>query len=92
MARVIHVAGESRIIIPTVYRSEYLSGLRALTLHEKPTSLVRVLDFAQRYTAQVNFSSLAHAREILEVKYAFDAPERAADLGIRLTLPAAVER
>jgi hypothetical protein len=87
----LHAAGEYRIIIPTVYRSEYLSGLRALTHHERPTPLVRVLDFAQRYTAQLNFSSLARAKAVLEDTHAFETPERAADLGIRLTLPSAIE-
>ena len=87
----LHAAGEHRIIIPPVFRDEYLSSLRALTHNARPDALVRVLDFAQRYTAQVDFSSLEAGRRVLERTHAFMDPRDAADRGIRLLLPSALE-
>ncbi|MDQ3623402.1 MAG: hypothetical protein M3463_13075 [Verrucomicrobiota bacterium] len=54
--------GEARIIIPTVFRSEYLSSLKAMTHNHRPDPLVSVLEFAWRYTHQLDFSSLETAR------------------------------
>ena len=53
---------EARIIIPTVFRSEYLQSLKALTHNHRPDPLVSVLDFAWRYTHQIDFSTLETAR------------------------------
>jgi hypothetical protein len=85
-------ATEHRIIIPTVYRLEYLSGLRALTNSAQPTPLIRVLDFAQRYTTQLDFSTMESARHQLTGTNAFVDPAEALERGVRLTLPAAVAR
>jgi fido (protein-threonine AMPylation protein) len=83
----LHAAAESRIVIPTVYRSEYLSGLRALTHNAQPRPLVTVLDFAQRYTQAIDFSSFDRARAQLEETHAFVPPDEATARGIRLELP-----
>ena len=88
----LHAAGSHRIIFPTVYRNEYLAGLRALTHNAQPAPLVRILDFAQRYTAQVDFSTLERASPILTATHAFVDPAEALERGIRLTLPSALER
>lgn len=40
-------AGLARVIIPTVYREDYLGGMRALTRHGDPSAIVRCLDRAQ---------------------------------------------
>ncbi len=85
-------AEEHRIIIPTVYRNEYLSGLRALTHHARPEPLIRVLDFAQRYTAQLDCASLEQGKAVLTATHAFMDSNEAADRGVRLTLPSALER
>jgi len=85
-------AHEHRIIIPTVFRNEYLGGLRALTHNQEPGPLTRVLDFAQRYTAQVDFSTLDSARAALTATNAFLDPTEASDRGIRLTLPSQLQR
>ena len=45
--------GEERIIIPTVYRANYLSALKALSQNDIPEPLIRTLDFAQKWTAAV---------------------------------------
>ena len=85
----LHAQGEQRIIVPTVYRTEYLAGLRAMTYNQNAGSLMRVLDFAQRYTAQIDFTDLDAARAQLTDTNAFVSSGEAADRGLRLVLPSA---
>jgi hypothetical protein len=69
------VAGsQSRIIIPTVFRDDYLGGLRLLTRQDNAGVLIKALRYAQDYTARVNFSSLAQATATLESTNAFNEP------------------
>ena len=51
-------AGESRIIIPTLYRDEYLDGLRAMTQQRDPTTYIRMMRMAQEWTASFDYSDL----------------------------------
>lgn len=81
-------AGENRIIVPTVYRNNYLMALKALSQNRVTGALVRVMDFAQRYTAAIDFSDFERAREILEKTHAFADSNEADAAGIRLVLPA----
>ena len=55
-------AGEERIIVPTVYRANYLSALKALSRTGRPEPLIRMLDYAQRWTAAVDWRSLEETR------------------------------
>ncbi len=80
-------AGESRIIVPTVYRNNYLVALKALSQNGIPGALVRMLDFAQRYTVSVDFAALDQARFILDRTHAFADPNEADAAGIHLILP-----
>jgi Fic/DOC family protein len=80
-------AGENRIIVPTVYRNNYLMALRALSQNTITGALVRTMDFAQRYTAAIDFAELERARVILDRTHAFTDPNEADAAGIRLTLP-----
>ena len=41
-------AGENRVIVPTVYRNNYLIALKALSQNGITGALVRTMDFAQR--------------------------------------------
>lgn len=79
-------AGEQRMIIPTVFRNNYLSSLRALTHNGVPEPLIRTLDFAQRYTRSVNWDDFAAARRQLNLTNAFLDPNEADDAGKRLVL------
>ena len=79
--------GESRIIVPTVYRNDYLMALKALSQNGITGALVRTLDFAQRYTVAVDFADLDRARFILDRTHAFADPNEAEAAGIRLILP-----
>ncbi len=47
--------GKERIVVPTVYRANYISALKAISLCGRPESLIRMLDYAQRWTAAVDW-------------------------------------
>ena len=79
--------GEQRIVIPIVYRDNYLQGLRALSRNGNPQPLIRVLDFAQTYSAAIDWSDLRAAERTLEQTNAFLTPETAEERGVRLRLP-----
>jgi len=80
-------AFEHRIIVPQVYRNNYLTALRALTVNARADALISTLDFAQRYTAAVDFTGFEGAREVLEQTNAFSDPVEADAAGVRLVLP-----
>lgn len=82
------VAGhEQKIIIPTVYRNNYLSALKALSQTGNSAPLIRTLDFAQRYTASIPWDDFDTARTILEATHAFRDANEAERQGIRLVIP-----
>ena len=80
-------AGEERIVIPTVFRANYLSALKALSQSGRPEPIVRVLDFAQKWTASIDWRSIAETRNTLETCNAFLDPAVAEEQGKRLRLP-----
>ena len=80
-------ARQVRIIIPTVYREDYLSGLRAVTRTRQFPALYRVLDYARRYTAAINFASRTTAENDFEHTHALIDPRDAERNGLRLQLP-----
>lgn len=79
-------AGEQKIIIPTVFRNNYLSSLKALTHNDLTDPLIRILDFAQRYTLNLNWDDFGEARRQLAVTNAFLDPNEAEEMGKRLKL------
>jgi hypothetical protein len=85
-------AGEVRLIIPTVYRENYLAALRAATRTRNFAALADTLAFARKYTAQVDFSSRTAAEPDLERTHALRDAREAEDAGLRLTLPSRLAR
>jgi hypothetical protein len=79
--------GEIRIIIPTVFRLNYLSALKGATHNAAFQGLVSVLRFAQRYTARIDFTSRPAAERDLSRTNALRDPNEADAYGVRLTLP-----
>ena len=77
---------EQRIIIPTVYRNDYLTALKALSQSEKPTPVIRVLDFAQKYTGSIRWDDFDTARSDLQQTNAFRDSTEAEDHGVRLVI------
>ncbi len=52
--------GAARIVIPSVYRNEYLSGLRRISINDgDPTAFVRVMAHAWRWTAAMPWNDTA---------------------------------
>jgi hypothetical protein len=80
-------AGEERIIIPTVFRGNYLAALKALSLTSRPQAIVRTLDFAQKWVMAVGWGELEATRQTLASLHAFVEPTDADERGIRLRLP-----
>lgn len=80
-------SGQSRIVVPTVYRNNYLSALRAMTANAHPDPLIATLAFAQEWTARMDWSSLADAQAALERTHALLDPSEAEEEGLRLLLP-----
>jgi hypothetical protein len=80
-------AGLQRIVIPLPYRRDYLQGLRALSRGSRPQPLVRVLDYAQQYAAEIDWHDLRRAETMLAATNAFVPEDQAEDLGLRLIMP-----
>jgi hypothetical protein len=74
---------ERRIIIPTVFREDYLGALRALSRQDNPAPFLLMLNEAQRFTASVRWETYGGAIEDLNRARAFEQPES----GIRLRIP-----
>lgn len=77
--------GQERIIVATAYRIDYLGALRALSQGGNTTPLIRMLDYAQRYTYAIDWRELAVARRMLTETGAFREGDEA-----RLRLPEGV--
>ena len=83
-------AGEERIIIPTVYRANYLAALKALSQGGRPEPLIRVLDYAQRWTTAVSWRSVEETQYELDACNAFLDPTAAEEEGRRMRMPGPV--
>ncbi len=79
--------GLVRIIIPTVLRLNYISALKAATLHGQFDAYIAVAEFAQRYTARIDFTNLEVAEHVLTATNAVRDPYEAERAGVRLELP-----
>ena len=66
---------EERIIIPSVYRANYLTALKALSQSGHATPLIRMMDFAQRYTQAIDWSDFDQAWQSLRCTNAFEDGE-----------------
>lgn len=67
-------AHQSRIIIPTVYREDYLLTLRRLSRERDPEAYIRMLIRAQTFVASINFSDYQTAIIQLRAANAFLQP------------------
>ncbi|MBP9693739.1 MAG: Fic family protein [Alphaproteobacteria bacterium] len=78
--------GEEKIIIPTVYRANYLSALKALSQSKYAEPLIRTLDFAQKWTASINWDTLKKTEQDLKTTNAFLDSWTAEEKGQRLKI------
>jgi len=65
---------QTKIIIPTVFREDYLLTLRRLTRNNDPKPYIRMLSKAQEFSYTVNGGSIDEMQEILEKSNAFLEP------------------
>ncbi|MCS4089421.1 Fic family protein [Rhizobium sp. BK176] len=74
-------SGHSRIVVPTIFRTDYINGLRALTAHEgpRPSPLIRAMMRCQDVTAKISDPSLDRTVEIWASCHAFLENERDAN-------------
>lgn len=77
-------AGQHRIIIPTVYREDYLLALRSLTRQGRAGAYLRMLDRAHEFVSRVDFQAMEVALAMLRAANAFADPTEA-----RLVMPPA---
>lgn len=63
---------ERRVLIPTVFRVEYLDALRLISRESKPRTFARMIDQAQEFSSDIDFSDLDGARSRLDAWHAFD--------------------
>ena len=48
--------GQSKIIVPTGFRSEYLGALRRISRDDDPTACVKAMRYLHDYTSQLDWS------------------------------------
>lgn len=80
-------AGEQRIIVPTVYRENYLSALKAISNRNSAEPIIRTLDFAQRFSRAVDWTGFKRAESDLKSANAFMTSNEAEERGTRLRIP-----
>ena len=68
-------AGLTRIIIPTVYRDDYISALKAMSNTAHPVPLVRMLARAAKFSRWIDFSSQSAAFAALKQSKALERAE-----------------
>lgn len=83
-------AGDVRIVIPNVYRGNYLAALSGFSNGAgRGEQLVAVLEFAQRWTAAVDWTTYDRSRTTLLACNAFEDSVVAEAQGRRLVMPEA---
>lgn len=82
------VAGQVRIVIPTNYRNDYLAGLVGVSNGAgQGQTLISVLDYAQRWTAAVDWSTFERADAQMTQVSAYVDAGIAERTGARLRMP-----
>ena len=64
-------ADQSKIIIPTVFRDDYLNALRRLTRKSDPSVLIRAIQRVRQFSAQITGDDFEQTRKYLEECNAF---------------------
>jgi hypothetical protein len=67
----------NRIIVPQVFREDYLTALTALTVGGNPAPYVTALERAQQFTAAVDFENYEAAKAEMRRRNAFMSPHEA---------------
>jgi hypothetical protein len=67
--------GQSRIIMPTVFRDDYVGALRRLTRDADASLLIKALRYAHDDTSRIDFTTLDGTSALLRETNAFNEPE-----------------
>jgi len=76
--------GETRIFIPSVFRSEYLAGVKRMTRDSDPTAYIKQHEYLQEFVTRIDFADMNRAIDVLRRCNAFAKPEDA----VKLQMPA----
>ena len=71
---------QARIIIPSVFRGEYLSGLKRMTNENDPVPFIKQMQYVQEFAARTDFSDKDRAIEVMRGCNTFARPEDNAKL------------
>lgn len=63
--------GQSKVIIPTVFRDDYLNALRRLTRQDDPSVLIRALNRVRLFSSKITGPDFDNTRIFLENSFAF---------------------
>jgi hypothetical protein len=69
------LAGQTKIIIPSVFREDYLGGLRLLTRKQEPDTYIRMLQRAQLFSATIYGENMGQMLDVLKASDAFEEGE-----------------
>ena len=64
-------ADQSKIIIPTVFREDYLNGLRRLTRKGDPSVIIKAISRVRQFSANIIGEDFEETRRYLEGTNAF---------------------
>ena len=70
------VVNASRIIVPTLFREEYLDSLRVLTRQGKPEPFIAAMQHIQQWTAAFDYTDLDHVISQMTACNAFEKSRR----------------
>lgn len=70
-------ANEERIVIPTVYRSNYIAALRSLSAGHSAEPAVRMLAYAWRWTCAVEWAGFRDTAAQLQACHALEEEQTA---------------
>ena len=69
--------GQSKIIIPTVYRDDYMLSLRKLTRQQEPAPYVRMLMKAHLFSSGITGDNMGAMEEFMKTSNAFKEHDKA---------------
>ena len=65
-------AGQSKIVIPTVFRDDYLGALRRLTRKQDPSVIIKAMERVRLFSSNIRGENFESIQAYLESTHAFD--------------------
>jgi hypothetical protein len=67
-------AGQSRIIVPTVYREDYILSLKKITNRKEPDAFIRIMDKLHYFSSHIFGDSFDELNAYLKATNAYKEP------------------